>query len=251
MLRGKDKSQSKQWHAKRMVGSWPCTDALSICQPVNLSLSFACVSLNALPTQSQNCALVLLRWRTQSCPLTSGCCPGAQRPQKGVAFTKRSTRSCWVRHRTTACGLQLPFAAAVATKSSRSLMPARPTFPHVSWTIGLAAPPKLLHLLRFSSIYSNSMVPLSVWAPHTDVDPLSLQHTWKPSDSIKDGTAQLPDCSARRYAPVVELKDVALHVRVSPRLFEEPLQRTQDRPVWSCSRSSVLATVRVVWVTPQ
>ena len=184
MLRRKDKSQSKQRHAKRMLGSWPCTDALSICQSVNLStcLCLSHVSLNALPTQSQNCALVLLRWRTQSCRLTSGCCPGAQRPQKGVAFAERSTRSCWVRHRTTACGLQLLFAAAVATKSSSSLMPTRPTFPFVSWTIRLTAPPKLLHLLRFSSIYSNRMVPLSVWEPHTDVDPLS--HL-EPSDSIK------------------------------------------------------------------
>ena len=81
------------------------------------------------------------------------------------------------------------------------------------------------------------MVPLSVWAPHTDVDPLLLQHTWKPGDSIKDGTAQLRDCSAWRYGPVEELRDVALLVRVSSRLFDEPLQRTQDRPVWSCSRT--------------
>ena len=79
MLRRKDKSQSKQRHAKRMVGSWQWTDALSLsicqsvnlstCQPVKLSNSqpvnlstcqpvsasveraYACVSLNALPTQ--------------------------------------------------------------------------------------------------------------------------------------------------------------------------------------------------------
>ena len=45
MLRRKDKSQSKQWHAKRILGSWQCADAicqsvnLATCQPVNLSLS--------------------------------------------------------------------------------------------------------------------------------------------------------------------------------------------------------------------
>ena len=53
MLRRKDKSQSKQRHAKRMVGNWQWTDALSlsICQPVNL---LNCQTVNLSTCQPVN-----------------------------------------------------------------------------------------------------------------------------------------------------------------------------------------------------
>ena len=141
--------------------------------------------------KDKNCALILLRWRTQSCRLTSGCCPGAQRPQKGICFRREQC--------TFLLGSPPPNCmwTAIAIRCCRchqvlEKLDARRTNLSIRFIDHRAcSSAKALHRLRFSSVRSITrlsrarMVPLSVWAPHTDVDPLLLQHTWKPSDSIK------------------------------------------------------------------
>ena len=78
------------------------------------------------------------------------------------------------------------------------------------------------------------------------------QDSKKPGDDVQDGAARCRGCITLRLGPVVELRDLALLVRMPlPRLFSEPLQRAQDRSVWSGSCSLVLATERVVLVSPQ
>ena len=131
MLRRKDKSQWRQWHAKQMVGSF--------CQPVNLSTCLCrtsfhmCVAECSSNTKTKNCAPSPLALEDSELPVNQWLLPLEPSAGKKVsASAESSTRACWARHRPTACGLQLPFAAAVATKSSSSLMPAGPTFPYVS-----------------------------------------------------------------------------------------------------------------------
>ena len=52
-----------------------------------------------------------------------------------------STRSSWVLHLPTACGLHCPFAAAVVTKSRSNLVPSPSSLPHVSKTSDRTATP--------------------------------------------------------------------------------------------------------------
>ena len=61
---------------------------LSTCQPVSVERAFTCVAECSSNTKTKTARFVLLRWRTRSCRLTSGCCPGAQRPQKGVCLRR-------------------------------------------------------------------------------------------------------------------------------------------------------------------
>ena len=75
------------------------------------------------------------------------------------ACAVRSTRSNWVRHRPTACGLHCPFAAAVVTNSRSNLVPSPPNLPYVSKSSDRTAVPQ-----RF--VFSAS--PASVAAPALD-----------------------------------------------------------------------------------
>ena len=150
-----------------------------------------CVAECSSNTMTKTARFVLLRWRTQSCWLTSGCCPGAQRPQKGICFRREQC--------TFLLGSPPPNCmwTAIAIRCCRchqvlEKLDARRTNLSIRFIDHRAcSSAKALHRLRFSSVRSITrlsrarMVPLSVWAPHTDVDPLLLQHTWKPSDSIK------------------------------------------------------------------
>ena len=64
---------------------------------------------------------------------TEGMARSLQCARKYVsACAVSSTRSNWVLHRPTACGLHCPFAAAVASKARSSLVPSPPSLPLVS-----------------------------------------------------------------------------------------------------------------------
>ena len=121
------------------------------------------------------------------------------------------TRSSWVLHRPTACGLHCPFAAAAVTKSRNNLVPSPPSFPEVSKTNARTAIPYFV--VKFC---------MRAW--HADVYPELLQDTWEPGGHVQDGAARF----VVLLHPVVELRVMALHVCVVPCLLDESAQCALD-----------------------
>ena len=105
--------------------------------------------------------------------------------------------------------------------------------------------------LRFTSFCSRPwfrrtfVVTFCVRTSHADVCPELLQDAWEPGDP------HLGCCIIVVAHQVVELRDMALHVRVSSCLFNQPAQGVLDRTVRSGPSSPVLATERVERVLGQ
>ena len=97
------------------------------------------------------------------------------------AWAESSTRSSWVFHLPTACGLQCPVAAAVVTKSRSNLVPSRPNLPYV-----LEDQRSYSHWFRRSYI-----VTFCVRASHADVYPELLQDAREQGDHVQDGAPHL------------------------------------------------------------
>ena len=80
-----------------------------------------------------------------------------------------------------------------------------------------------------------------VRASHADVYPELVQDAREPGDHIQDGEPHLGCCFVVVAHPVVELRDVALHVSIAPCLLDEPAQSAQDCSVRSGPGSPILA----------
>ena len=82
-----------------------------------------------------------------------------------------------------------------------------------------------LRFLHFSSKCSCSwfrrtiVVAFCMWASHTDVDPELLQDTREPGNHIQDSAPHHWCCPVFVSDPIVELRDMALHVRIAPSLL--------------------------------
>ena len=112
-----------------------------------------------------------------------------------------STRSSWVLHRPTACGLHCPFAAAVATKSRSNLVPSPAQSSRSLRDQGSHGRTVSLRLLRFSSNCSHAwfrrtfVVTFCVRASHADVKPYLLRDAREPGDHVQDGAPHhVPRC---------------------------------------------------------
>ena len=103
-----------------------------------------------------------------------------------------------------------------------------------------------LRFLRFPSDCSHPwfrrtfVVTFCVRASHADVHPELLQDAREPGDHIqkKDGAPHHRCCFVVVSHPVVELRDMALQVRVAPCLFNEP---AQGEVCWTARCGLVLA----------
>ena len=111
-----------------------------------------------------------------------------------------------------------------------------------------------LRLLRFPSNCSHSwfrrtfVATFCMRASHADVNPELLQDAREPGDHIQDGAPHHKCCFVVVSHPVVELREMALQVRVAPCLLNEPAQGVLNRTV---PGSPLLAAKRVERVRRQ
>ena len=122
--------------------------SLSVCLSVCLSLSISRrtflhmrVARQTPPSRQKQCTLRSANSRGGSAACRSAALDPSAREYVS-ACADSSTRSSWVLHLPTACGLHCPFAAAVATKSRSNLVPSPPSLPSISKTNDRTAVPQ-------------------------------------------------------------------------------------------------------------
>ena len=88
-------------------------------------------------------------------------------------------------------------------------------------------------------------------ATRADVYPELLQETREPGDHVQDGAPHLGYRFVFVFHTIVELQDMALHVRVTACMLDKPVQRAQDCSVRSGPGSLALAAKNVKMVLSQ